>query len=132
MVLNTNYSRKADEIYNHFGFSKQLAKAQEEGLELSLALQKYINNPNKTTLEEVKGEVADWFVMCEQLERNSPLNCKRFFDDVAHAVNSVMERMSLKHTYIAIMDLYRKDIRLIAEEKIDRTLERMGSGYYEN
>ena len=130
-MISKDYKIKNNSIYIHFGGSDQLEQTKCEGLELLLALQRFVMKPNQKRLEDVKSELADRIITCEQMIANSTGAIKRDFDDHCRHFKNTLEGYGLHHLFQKVIEDHRGDIREIIKQKIDRTLERIHSGYYD-
>lgn len=55
-----------------WGVKSQLEMAQEEAIELALAIRKFIRTPNERTLADLADEIADVDIMINQILRIEP------------------------------------------------------------
>ncbi len=130
-MISKDYKIKNNNIYIHFGGSDQLEQTKCEGFELLLALQRFVMGPSQKALDKVKDELADRIVTCEQMIDNSTGAIRKDFDDHCRHFKNALEAHGLHHQFNYILDVYREDIKKIIKQKIDRTLERIESGYYD-
>jgi hypothetical protein len=130
-MISKDYKIKNNSIYIHFGGSNQLEQTKCEGLELLLALQRFVMVPSQNALDKVKNELADRIVTSEQMINNSTGAIKRDFESHCIHFNNALEGHNLHHLFQNVLEEHRGDIRGIIKRKIDRTLERIENGYYE-
>ncbi|MCP1225697.1 hypothetical protein [Sebaldella sp. S0638] len=131
--LNEEYKNKLKTIKNHFGEINQKAKLLEELEEFERAIREfYLCNKNtikalwskKTDISKILEELTDCYVVAEQINKIDFLEfvlipmLEFYILDV-----NLLERF-FKHGK-------RGEIIEIARQKIDRTLERIKTGYYE-
>ena len=130
-MISKDYKIKNNSIYNHFGGSAQLEQTKCEGFELLLALQRFVMGPSQKALDNVKDELADRIVTCEQMIANSTSTIRRDFEDHCRHFKNALEGHGLHHHFNYILEVHREDIKGKIKQKIDRTLERIQSGYYD-
>lgn len=131
-MLDTEYRHRNNEIYFHFGGRNQLEQAKSENYEVLDALQKFILKPYcKERLENIKNEIADKLVMSEQMEFNSTGTIRNKYLEHSERFTKYIEEEGLELILNLVIDGYREDIKEIIKQKIDRTLERIESRYYE-
>lgn len=130
-MISKDYKIKNNSIYIHFGGSDQLEQTKCEGLELLLALQRFVMVPSQNALDKVKNELADRIVTCEQMINNSTGAIKRDFESHCIHFKNALEGHNLHHLFQNVLEEHRGDIRNIIEQRIDRTLSRMKSGHYD-
>ena len=130
--LNGEYKKKLEIIKNHFGEDAQYKKLVEEMKELEDEFirfiklsSSYIRNPKKEKVQNLLNELADCYVVAYQI------NETEYIDRIAHYYSEQYfgSRRMINH----IIHVSGKDVILeIAKQKIDRTLERIESGYYDS
>jgi hypothetical protein len=131
-MITKEYLSKIDEIYAIFGGAEQLEQTKCEAFELLLALQRFVMNPVEEKLKDLKSEIADRIITCEQMIRNSSGCIKEDFNSHCIHFKNALEGHSLHHLHQHVLSTYRDDIRLIIKQKINRTIERIESGYYDS
>ena len=134
--LSEDYTKKLDIIKNHFGEVHQKVKLLEEleevdnefwnfkyGItEIDIILEDLKNKDQK--IINILNEIADCFVVAVQLNKED-------------LTNSILEGLWSSNfddghlAYIYILHNMESEVLKIARQKIDRTLERIKSGYYE-
>lgn len=130
-MITKEYRIKNNQIYLNFGGPAQLEQTKCEGFELLLALQRFVMKPNQKRLQDVKSELADRVITCEQMIANSTGAIKRDFDDHCRHFKNALEGHGLHHQFNYILEVHREDIKRIIKRKIDRTLDRIENGYYD-
>lgn len=93
-------------IIEHFGVNNQQRKLQEEVFELQEAIMEYRYDENKIYPEVEK--------------------CLK-----EHIIEEIVDTMILLKQFQHYYKINREDIRKTMKNKINRTLERIESGYYE-
>lgn len=68
--VDTNMIQKQNEVYDHYGFDKQLEKLEEECLELALAI-KHKDRPSSNDFKNLIEEMADVENLLEQIKNNN-------------------------------------------------------------
>lgn len=129
--LNKEYKDKLEEIKNHFGEEAQKAKLLEELEEVEDEIEDYarnhihydaVRNPD-TNIDRLLDEIVDCYVVAYQVN-------KTYF------IESLLEHISegyMDDGYKLIKEIKaEREAKLleIAKFKIDRTLERIKTGYY--
>jgi F0F1-type ATP synthase membrane subunit b/b' len=130
-MITAAYRNKNSNVYIHFGGAKQLEQTKCEGFELLLSLQRFVMDPCQKRLQEAKEEIADRIITAQQMIENSQGAIRCDFDDHCRHFKDALEGHGLHHQFQNILETYRDDIREIIKRKIDRTLERIESGYYD-
>ena len=130
--LSEEYKEKLKTIKNHFGEEHQYKKMVEEMKELEDEFirfiklsSSYIRNPKKEKVQNLLNELADCYVVAYQI------NETEYIDRIAHYYSEQYfgSRRMINH----IIHVSGKDVILkIARQKIDRTLERIETGYYDS
>ena len=136
--LNEEYKKKLDIIRKHFGEEHQYRKLIEEMKEFSVELTAvYLNDneeftdifkdsifQNNEAIKKLLEEMVDCYVVAYQINEIS------FLKDILYLmVNHDYLDFGLKILHILEN---KKECLEIAKQKIDRTLERLESGYYPN
>ena len=94
-------------IFNHFGYRNQMKMLNEECFELLEAIDNY---------EDVKGDCSD-------------LEIQDIFR--AHVVEEMGDILNVLSGFIFKYKIDEKELKFGMNKKLDRTLERIKSGYYE-
>ena len=127
--LSEEYKEKLKTIKNHFGEGVQSKKLIEEMEEFKCEVEKFRQNnfifrlDGTADISEILEELTDCCVVAEQI------NKIRFLDFYFNLVFTHYFDDSL--LFMNLYSIYQNIILEIARQKIDRTLERIESGYYE-
>jgi F0F1-type ATP synthase membrane subunit b/b' len=100
-------------------------------MELCLSLQRFVMNPIKARLNDVKEEIADRIVTSEGMVDNAKGSLEDEFKKHFKTLEQFLKDHNLYETYQNILDKNRESIRKIIEQKIDRTTNRIKSGHYD-
>jgi|GEM_PF-5784877 len=114
---------KLKRIFNHYGFHNQENKFKEEVLEFGAAAQAYLNEPSKEHLRELKEEISDLIVVDKQFALTH--NREKLFNKM-----EVFYRDIVIHYEGLIKSIFRenrKEIEIIMDRKIERTLVRIAA-----
>ena len=127
--LSEEYKEKLKTIKNHFGEDAQSKKLIEEMEEFKYEVEKCRQNSSilrldgTTYISKILEELTDCCVVAEQI------NKIKFLDFYFNLVFTHYFDDSL--LFMNLYSIYQNTILEIARQKIDRTLERIESGYYE-
>ena len=99
------------QIFNHFGYKAQVEKQKEEDAEFLEAVQEYIDNPCKETMDHMIEEFADKHTV---------------------GIGIILGALKITGRFSEESEIYIRLVRNdIEQKKIDRTLDRIKSGYYD-
>ena len=127
--LSEEYKEKLKTIKNHFGEDVQSKKLIEEMEEFKCEAEKFRQNnfifrlDGTADISEILEELTDCCVVAEQINKIGFLG---FYLDLVF-IHYFDDAMLFRNLYFKNKDT----ILEIARQKIDRTLERIESGYYE-
>ena len=127
--LSEEYKEKLKTIKNHFGEDAQNKKLIEEMEEFKYEVEKCRQNSSilrldgTTYISKILEELTDCCVVAEQI------NKIKFLDFYFNLVFTHYFDDSL--LFMNLYSIYQNIILEIARQKIDRTLERIKTGYYE-
>lgn len=131
--LSKEYIGKLEFIKNHFGIDSQFKKLVEELEEAEDEIADYaaehiyydaVRNPD-INIDKLLGEITDCYVVAFQVDKT----------DFVESLLGYMVEGFMDDGYKLIREInfiYLPKILEIAKQKIDRTLERIESGYYES
>jgi len=114
-------------IYNHFGYDKQKGKFREEVLEFAAAAQGWMNHGTDDRLQSLINECADFEIINGQFVETG--EAERLRKETPELYYTIIQAYQVQLNLVAA-DHYEQ-VKKIMDGKIDRTLLRIASGYYD-
>lgn len=111
-------------IINHYGYEKQSRKTIEELAELTVAINKYIDDPEENKFKNLIEEIADVEIMIQQLKIIHDIDPGVIYDIKVKKINREINRIAEPEpTDITYEECTSTDFLLEEEEQDERDLE---------
>jgi len=119
-VVTKEFKYSIGNAYRIHSFEKQFEKTKKKGLELILAVQRFVVRSSREALHIVWEKVAEYWILFRHLRTNASREEIKYLVRLNKTIKGTIKDLDLEEVYLNILRKYTREINDIIQGRVKR------------